>query len=53
MLLPVPEDAVKIRYSLFRPEALRRFLAYGRVEIDTNIVERAIGPKTKRRAKFS
>ena len=36
--------AVAIRYALTRWEGLNRFLDDGRVEIDSNIVERAIRP---------
>ena len=35
-----------IRYVLSRRAALERFLADGRIEIDSNIVERAIRPQT-------
>jgi transposase len=35
-----------IRYTLSRRAALQRFLADGRIEIDSNIVERAIRPQT-------
>ncbi len=38
--------AEAIRYALARREALERFLTDGRVEIDSNIVERAIRPQT-------
>lgn len=40
------KTAEAIRYALTRREALERFLADGRVEIDSNIVERAIRPQT-------
>ncbi len=36
-----------IRYVLSRRAALERFLTDGRIEIDSNIVERAIRPQTK------
>lgn len=42
------KTAEAIRYALTRREALERFLADGRIEIDSNIVERAIRPQTKR-----
>jgi transposase len=38
--------AQAIRYALSRRAGLERFLADGRVEIDSNIVERAILPQT-------
>jgi transposase len=38
--------AEAIRYALTRREALERFLTDGRIEIDSNIVERAIRPQT-------
>jgi transposase len=38
--------AEAIRYALARRVALERFLADGRIEIDSNIVERAIRPQT-------
>lgn len=38
--------AEAIRYALSRREVLHRFLADGRIEIDSNIVERAIRPQT-------
>ena len=38
--------AEAIRYATSRREALGRFLLDGRVEIDSNIVERAIRPQT-------
>jgi transposase len=38
--------AEAIRYTLSRRAALERFLADGRIEIDSNIVERAIRPQT-------
>ncbi|RWA95058.1 IS66 family transposase [Mesorhizobium sp.] len=40
------KTAEAIRYSLTRREALERFLTDGRIEIDSNIVERAIRPQT-------
>lgn len=40
------KTAEAIRYALTRREALERFLADGRIEIDSNIVERAIRPQT-------
>lgn len=40
------ETAEAIRYAFTRREALERFLTDGRVEIDSNIVERAIRPQT-------
>lgn len=40
------KTAEAIRYALTRHEALERFLTDGRVEIDSNIVERAIRPQT-------
>ncbi|MHA6732472.1 IS66 family transposase, partial [Devosia sp. A369] len=38
--------AEAIRYTLSRRATLERFLADGRIEIDSNIVERAIRPQT-------
>ncbi len=38
--------AEAIRYALARRSALERFLADGRIEINSNIVERAIRPQT-------
>jgi len=38
--------AEAIRYAIARRPALERFLADGRIEIDSNIVERAIRPQT-------
>lgn len=38
--------AQAIRYAITRREALERFLTDGRIEIDSNIVERAIRPQT-------
>jgi transposase len=38
--------AEAIRYATGRRAALERFLANGRIEIDSNIVERAIRPQT-------
>jgi transposase len=38
--------AEAIRYALSRRTALERFLTDGRIEIDSNIVERAIRPQT-------
>ncbi len=38
--------AEAIRYAISRRAALERFLSDGRVEIDSNIVERAIRPQT-------
>lgn len=38
--------AEDIRYALTRRETLMRFLLDGRIEIDSNIVERAIRPQT-------
>jgi transposase len=38
--------AEAIRYALSRRAALERFLTDGRIEIDSNIVERAIRPQT-------
>lgn len=38
--------AEAIRYATSRRAALERFLVDGRVEIDSNIVERAIRPQT-------
>ncbi|SDG54284.1 transposase domain-containing protein, partial [Pelagibacterium luteolum] len=35
-----------IRYTLARRAVLERFLVDGRIEIDSNIVERAIRPQT-------
>src|SRR5690606_35591131 len=35
-----------IRYTLSRRKAFERYLADGRIEIDSNIVERAIRPQT-------
>jgi transposase len=40
------KTAEAIRYALTRCEALERFLTDGRIEIDSNIVERAIRPQT-------
>jgi transposase len=40
------KTAEAIRYALTRREALEHFLTDGRVEIDSNIVERAIRPQT-------
>lgn len=40
------KTAGAIRYALTRREALERFLTDGRIEIDSNIVERAIRPQT-------
>jgi transposase len=40
------KTAEAIRYALTRREALERFLRDGRIEIDSNIVERAIRPQT-------
>lgn len=40
------KTAEAIRYALKRREALERFLTDGRIEIDSNIVERAIRPQT-------
>lgn len=40
------KTAEAIRYALARREALERFLSDGRIEIDSNIVERAIRPQT-------
>jgi transposase len=40
------KTAEAIRYALTRREALERFLSDGRIEIDSNIVERAIRPQT-------
>ena len=40
------KTAEAIRYALTRREALERFLLDGRIEIDSNIVERAIRPQT-------
>ncbi|MBB6262264.1 transposase [Paenochrobactrum gallinarii] len=40
------KTAEAIRYALIRREALQRFLTDGRIEIDSNIVERAIRPQT-------
>ena len=40
------KTAEAIRYGLTRREALERFLTDGRIEIDSNIVERAIRPQT-------
>ena len=38
--------AEAIRYAIARRQALERFIVDGRVEIDSNIVERAIRPQT-------
>jgi transposase len=43
--------AEAIRYALSRRAALKRFLTDGRIEIDSNIVERAIRPQTITRKK--
>ncbi|AFL50943.1 transposase [Sinorhizobium fredii] len=40
------KTAEAIRYALTRRETLERFLRDGRIEIDSNIVERAIRPQT-------
>lgn len=40
------KTAEAIRYAFNRREALERFVTDGRVEIDSNIVERAIRPQT-------
>ncbi|MDW9419103.1 IS66 family transposase [Sinorhizobium meliloti] len=40
------KTAEAIRYALTRREALERFLTDGSIEIDSNIVERAIRPQT-------
>ena len=40
------KTAEAIRYAMTRREALERFLTDGRIEIDSNIVERAIRPQT-------
>ncbi|CAL4867901.1 IS66 family transposase ISRel15 [Asticcacaulis sp. MM231] len=40
--------AVAIKYALRRREVLERFLYDGRIELDSNIVERAIRPQTMR-----
>jgi transposase len=40
------KTAEAIRYAMMRREALEHFLTDGRVEIDSNIVERAIRPQT-------
>ncbi|MBB4233069.1 transposase [Rhizobium mongolense] len=40
------KTAEAIRYALTRREALERFMTDGRIEIDSNIVERAIRPQT-------
>ncbi len=40
------KTAEAIHYALTRREALERFLTDGRIEIDSNIVERAIRPQT-------
>ncbi|MGO6986864.1 IS66 family transposase [Rhizobium leguminosarum] len=40
------KTAEAIRYALTRREALEHFLTDGRIEIDSNIVERAIRPQT-------
>jgi hypothetical protein len=40
------KTAEAIRYALTRREALERFLIDGRIDIDSNIVERAIRPQT-------
>jgi transposase len=40
------KTAEAIRYALTRRQALERFLTDGRIEIDSNIVERAIRPQT-------
>jgi hypothetical protein len=41
-----PKLAEAIRYAISRRGALERFLADGRIEIDSNTVERAIRPQT-------
>ncbi len=40
------KPAEAIRYALGRRAALERFLADGRIELDSNAVERAIRPQT-------
>lgn len=46
-LISVKSDlAEAIRYAVSKREALERFLHDGRIETDTNIVERAIRPQT-------
>jgi len=47
--------AEAIRYALARRPVLERFLADGRIEIDSNIVERAIRPQaiTRKNALFA
>jgi hypothetical protein len=40
------KTAEAIRYAINRRESLERFLTDGRIEIDSNIVERAIRPQT-------
>ena len=40
------KTAEAIRYALTRRQSLERFLSDGRIEIDSNIVERAIRPQT-------
>jgi transposase len=42
--------AEAIRYAVSRRPTLERFLTDGRIEIDSNIVERAIRPQTTRRS---
>ncbi|MBB3772189.1 hypothetical protein FHS55_002801 [Angulomicrobium tetraedrale] len=41
---PEEQAAEAIRYALSRWQGLSRFLDDGRVEIDSNVVERAIRP---------
>lgn len=45
-LLHVLPEAEAIRYALGRRAVLERFLADGRIELDSNTVERAIRPQT-------
>lgn len=40
------KTAEAIRYAITRRQSLERFLGDGRIEIDSNIVERAIRPQT-------
>jgi transposase len=42
------KTAEAIRYAMTRRQSLERFLTDGRIEIDSNIVERAIRPKPSR-----
>src|SRR3546814_6541069 len=47
------KTAEAIRYALTRREALERFLMDGRIEIDSNIVERAIRPQDRKSTRLN